>query len=197
MIAEVRDVFPVYTSIGSVYFIGEIVNTGDLPIAKPETIISLLDDSGKRIAFQTGYTVHDVIQPKQIVPVAVLFTDPPPTWQSFEVFLQAKTATGNEFMAYTDFQAAKDSLSKDDRGYYAVSGEVKNTGTSKAEFVQAVVALYGQDQKLVGMGSAYVEESKLDPNASASFSVRVINVIAPPVSYRVQFVGHAKPVASS
>ena len=49
--AEVRDVMPVYTSIGSVYFIGEIVNTGTRPIAKPETIISLLDASGKRHRF--------------------------------------------------------------------------------------------------------------------------------------------------
>lgn len=197
LVAVVRDVMPVHTSIGSVYFIGEIVNTGTLPIAKPETIISLLDASGKRIAFQTGYTVHDVIQPKQIVPVAVLFTDPPPTWQNFEVFLQAKQATGNEFMAYTSFRAVEESLAKGDHGYYVVSGEVKNTGTGKAEFVQAVVALYGQDQKLVGMGSAYLEESKLDPDASSSFFVRVMNVIAPPVSYRVEFVGHAKAVSSS
>jgi hypothetical protein len=197
LVAEVRDVFPIHTSIGSVYFIGEIVNTGTLPIAKPETIISLLDASGKRLAFQTGYTIHDVIQPGQTVPVAVLFTDPPSIWQGFEVFLQAKPATGREFMGYTDFRVESDALTKEEQGYYVISGEMKNTGIAKAEFIQAVVALYGQDKKLVGMGSSYVEEGKLDPSASSSFSVRVINVLAPPASYRIQFVGHAKPAATS
>ncbi len=49
--AEVRDMVPVHTSIGSVYFVGEIINTGQDAVAKPEAIIALLDAEGKRLAF--------------------------------------------------------------------------------------------------------------------------------------------------
>ena len=191
--AEVQDVIPVHTSIGSVYFVGEIVNTGQHAVAKPEAIIALLDAEGKRVAFRTGYSIHDVIPPNEAIPVAVLFTDPPANWQSFEVFLQVQAPTGREFMAYTDFTSPEATISQDEFGYYVVSGIVQNNGSARAEFVQAVVRLYGQDKKIVGMGSAYIEQSILDPGESSSFAVRIMNVAAPATFYRLQFVGHAKP----
>jgi len=190
--AEVRDVLPLRTSIGAVYFVGEVVNTGSHPIAKPETIISLLDAEGKRLAFETGYTVQDIVMPGETVPVTVIFSDPPETWSTFEVFLQAKASTGREFMAYTAFTADYTTISKDDNGYYVLSGTVQNTGESRAEFIQAVASLYGEDGKIVGIGSAYLEQSKLDVGEQSAFTLRVTNLAAPPVFYRLQFVGHAK-----
>lgn len=191
--AEVRDVLPLRTSIGAVYFVGEIVNTGNRPIAKPETIISLLDAEGRRLAFETGYTVQDIVMPGETVPVTVIFSDPPETWGTFEVFLQAKASTGREFMAYTAFASDDTTISRDDNGYYVLSGTVQNTGESRAEFIQAVASLYDGDGKIVGVGSAYLEQSKLDAGEQSTFTLRVTNLAAPPVYYRMQFVGHAKP----
>jgi len=192
LLVQVRDVIPVHTSIGSVYFVGQIINMGRRAIAKPEVIISLQDERGNRLRFETGYPVHDVVPPGDSVPVTVLFTDPPPEWQSFEVFIQAKPATGREFMAYTDFSWDKAKVSQDEFSYFAFSGRVTNVGQATAEFVQVVISLYDQDDKIVGMGSAHVEHSKLGPGESSPFSVRVMNVVAPAASYRLQFVGHAR-----
>jgi hypothetical protein len=189
--AQVQDVLPIYTSIGSIYFVGEIRNTGDEPLAKPEVIISLRDRQEQNLRFEAGYPVHDVIAPHVSVPVVVLFTDPPSNWHSFEVYIQAEAATGREFMAYTDLIATEIDMSQDEFGHYILSGTVMNSGDAKAEFVQTVAALYGNDKRIVGVGSAYVEKSTLDPGASSSFAVRVMNVADKPVSYRVQFVGHA------
>ena len=73
-----------------------------------------------------------------------------------------------------------------------ISGEVKNTGDSKADFVQVVASLYGADGKIVGAANAYLEQSKVDPEGLSAFSVRLMNVSAPPAAYRIQFVGHAR-----
>lgn len=190
--AAVQDVVPILTSLGSIHFIGEITNTGNRPLAKPEVIIALQDDDRHPLLFETGYTIHDVIMPKQTVPVIVLFTNPPPGWQSFDVYLQAQEATGREFIAYAEFHALDAQINWDDLSGYVVSGEAKNTGDLRAEFVQAVVSLYGDDKKIVGVGNAYLDQSKLDPGATSTFSVRIINLAAPPSSFRLQFVGHAK-----
>ena len=190
--AVVQDVVPVRTSIGSVHFIGEIRNTGKRPIAKPETIISLLDAQGNRLLFETGYTIHDVLLPDASIPVVVLFTDPPPEWSSFEVFLQAEEVSGREFMSYIDLTPTDAGIGRDEFADYVLTGEVQNTGELRAEFVQAVVSLYGEHKHIVGAGSAYVDHSKLEPGERSPFTVRVMNVMAPVYSYRLQFVGHAK-----
>ena len=190
--ATVRDVVPVHTSIGSVHFIGEILNTGSRPIAKPETIISLLDAQGNRLLFETGYTVHDVLPPNETIPVVVLFTDPPPEWSAFEVFLQAEEITGREFMAYIDLIATEAEIGRDEFADYVLTGEVQNTGEKRSDFVQVVVSLYGEHKHMVGVGSAYVAQSKMEPGDRSPFTVRVMNVAAPVYSYRLQFVGHAK-----
>jgi len=109
------------------------------------------------------------------------------------VFLQVEAPTGREFTAYADFAYQEATISRDEFGYYVVSGVVQNSGSSRAEFIQAVVSLYGQDKKIVGMGSAYLEQSKLDSGESSSFVVRIMKVAAPVTFYRLQFVGHAKP----
>lgn len=190
--AEVRDVIPVSTSIGSLYCVGEIVNNGDQALAKPEVIVSLRDASGENLRFETGYTVHDLVPPQAIVPVVVLFTDPPRDWQSFEVYIQAEAATGREFMSYLDLALVDVEMGQDEFGYYLLRGTVENTGDRSADFVQAVAALYGNRKKIVGAGNAYVDKNRLEPGESSDFLVRVMNVAAPPESFRVQFVGHAK-----
>ena len=190
--AVVQDVVPMSTSIGSIHFIGEILNTGSRPIAKPETIVSLLDAQGNRLLFETGYTVHDVLPPDASIPVVVLFTNPPPEWQSFEVFLQAEEVTGHEFMSYVDLMATEAEIGRDEFADYVLTGEVQNAGEMRAEFVQVVASLYGERRHIVGVGSAYVDHSKLEPGDRSPFTVRVMNVVAPVYSYRLQFVGHAK-----
>ncbi len=190
--AEVRDVVPVYTSIGSIFFVGEIHNTGSRPIAKPEVIISLLDENGKRLLFESGYPVFDVIPANSSVPVVVLVSDPPPTWRSFEVFIQAQAATGGEFMSYTTFVPSAVEMSRDELGYYVITGDVTNTGKSKAEYVQVIASLYDEEGKIVGAASAYIAQTRLDPQGLSSFNVRIMNASAPPVAYRLQFVGHAR-----
>jgi hypothetical protein len=188
--ASVTDVFPIYTPIGSVYFVGEITNSGNRPISKPEVIVSLLDENGARLQFESGYPVHDLIEPNEIVPVVVLFSNPPPLWYSFEVFLQAEEATGREFMSYTDLAPTSAELAEDELAGYVLAGAVVNEGELRTEFVQAIVSLYDEHQKIVGVGSAYVEQSKLDPGVSSPFAVRITNVAASAKSYRLQFVGH-------
>lgn len=190
--AEVRDVMPLFTSLGSVYFIGEIVNTGQCPIAKPEIIIVLRDAKGDPLLFETGYPIHDIVQPGEVVPVVVLFTDPPPVWYSFSAYIQARIPTGREFMTYTAFAYDDVEISKDEFSYFIFTGNVENIGPSKAEFAQAVVSLYDENDKLVATNSAYVEHNALDPGARSPFTVRVTNVLAPAAYYRLQFVAHAR-----
>lgn len=192
LMAEVRDVAPIFTSIGSIYFIGEIVNTGRRPLAKPEVIIALKDAAGKPLLFGTGYPVHDLVLPGGSVPVVVLFTNPPPDWRSFEVYLQGRAPTGREFLSYTAFSYTDVQISTDEFSAYIFTGQVKNTGPSKAEFTQVLLSLYGADDKIVGMGTAYTDLSAIDPGETSSFTVRVSNVLADAKYYRLQFVAHPK-----
>jgi hypothetical protein len=95
-------------------------------------------------------------------------------------------------MAYTAFLPSGVEMGRDEFEYYLITGDVTNTGESKAEYVQVTASLYDEEGKIVGASSAYVKQTRLDPQGVSTFSVRIMNVSAPPAAYRLQFVGHAK-----
>jgi hypothetical protein len=182
---------PVASGDGALFFVGEIINTGDQALARPEVSVVLYDSAGQVLANERGFATQDYVAPGQRVPVRVTFPSPPASWAKFQVLFNPKAATEVGLYAYGDLASSALNFSHSTTMGYLTSGMVKNIGAREAHFVQAVVTLYGADGRVVGVGEDFADPDHLRPNESAVFKVSIYNTAAEPVSYRVQLIANA------
>ena len=188
--AQVGSFSPI--SIGSaLYFVGEVHNTGDQPLERPEVSIVLYDATGQVLANERGFATQDTVAPGQRVPVRVVFTTPPGQWTKFQVLFTPQAATDVGLYTYDDLTPLALNFVRSAKTGHSINGAVKNTGLRDVRFVQAVVTLYGAGGQVVGIGEDLTEPDGLAPNETATFNVTIYSTAAEPVSYRVQFIAHA------
>ena len=189
--ARVGQFSPVASSDGALYFVGEVVNTGDQPLGRPEVAIVLYDSTGQALANERGFSIQDYVAPGQRVPVRVLFTLAPAQWTKFQVLFTPQAATDVGLYTYDDLTPLALNFVRSAKTGHSINGAVKNTGLRDVRFVQAVVTLYGAGGQVVGIGEDLTEPDGLAPNETATFNVTIYSTAAEPVSYRVQFIAHA------
>jgi len=171
----------------SLYFFGEITNTGDAPLYKPQVSIVLYDASDHALSNSRGFAVHDVVLPGQRVPISVFFHTVPAQWTRFEVFFKPQAAHSTQLQYYTDLSPSDIKFERDPLIGYSLSGLVKNTGARSVKYVQAVVTVYDAANYVVGTDQGFASPDALAPNESAPFKVLIHPTAAEPASYRVQF----------
>jgi hypothetical protein len=175
----------------AVYFVGEIINTGDQALARPEVSVVLYDAAGQVLANERGFATQDYVAPGQRAPVRVIFPSPPAQWARVQVLFRPQAADEPGLYTYPDLASSASSFTRSTTMGYAIRGTVKNIGTREARYVQAIVTLYGAEGQVVGVGEDFADPDHLAPNASASFLVTIYGTAAEPVSYRVQLVANA------
>jgi Protein of unknown function (DUF3426) len=176
---------------GALCFVGEIINTGDQALARPEVSVVLYDSAGQVLANERGFATQDYVSPGQRVPVRVIFPSPPASWVRFQVLFNPKAATEVGLYTYSDLVSSALNFSHSSTMGYSISGMVKNIGAREARYVQAIVTLYGADGRVVGVGEDWADPDHLAPNESAVFKVTIYSTAAEPVSYRVQLIANA------
>jgi len=182
--------FSPVASGNALYFVGEVSNTGDQALDRPEVSVVLYDAAGQVLANERGFATQDYVAPGQRVPVRVVFATPPAQWIKFQVLFKPKPASEPGLHNYTDLASSALSLTRSPTLGYLVSGTVKNNGTREARYVQAIVTLYGGNGQVVGVGEDLANPDRLVPNQSAVFKVSIFSVASEPVSYRVQLIAN-------
>jgi len=188
--ARASQFLPIRSSDGALYFVGEIINTGDQPLERPEVAIVLYDSTGQVLANERGFSTQDYVAPGQRVPVRIIFTSPPAQWAKFQVLFTPQAATGENLFTYSDLTPLELKFVRSATIGHSISGTVKNSGMRDARYVQVIVTLYGANGQVVGVGEDLASPDSLAPNETASFNVTIYHTAAEPVSYRVQFIAN-------
>lgn len=193
--AEVRDVRPLNGPGDALTFVGEVVNTGRQALTRPEIHILLYGKADSKLQVVTGQAEHNLVLPGERVPFTAFLDNPPSNWVRFEVIFAPELATGNEYMAYMDFDVSQDQFGPGKFANNGVAGQVRNAGEKQAKYVQAIVSFYDAENKIIGVDSTYVtdRDQLMLPGKTLPFVVDLHNYSGVDIaSYRVQFVAHAE-----
>jgi murein DD-endopeptidase MepM/ murein hydrolase activator NlpD len=173
------------TAVGSLWFMGEVHNTTTEPIEQVQIQVTLQGKDGAETGRSTAFAVTDIVEPGGRSPFAVLFTTPPDSFAGYQVVALAGVASTHPGKAYPDVSVTHYSGAPQGETL-AVSGEVKNTGTSDAEAVTIIVTGYDSANRVVAIRAMDLAESKLLAGETAPFRVNLLSAGGPIVSYVVQ-----------
>lgn len=153
----------------ALFFYGEVVNSGDLPIAEPEVKITLLDSAGNIIATESSRAdlpltlsmwFTGVLYPGEKAPFTIVVADPG-EWADFETELIYDEARSRDFDEHcTGFVISRDTVGaiSDILFNYRVSGEIENSSGKECGPVRLTITLYDDAMNVVG-STVYMTEA--------------------------------------
>jgi hypothetical protein len=163
-----------YTAYEGYYIVGEVQNNTDTPMGSVEVTATFYNKRvGKpqtEVGMVSAFTLIDVIPPKGKAPFKIgPFTDSPV--KLYEV--KAVTVQGQA----TESLPQQNLVVTYHDQYYegqwlVIRGDVKNTGTTEAKFVKAVITLYDTRDRVVGVEYAYTDPDTIPAGGTASFETQ-------------------------
>ena len=153
-------------SIGYYHVVGEVRNNTGAPMGFVEIVATLYDDSGGITGTGFTYSMLSVIPSGGKSPFEVLVDKHEGTTK---YKLQAQGNEGE--LGRQDLVISGDSSSKDSIGYLHIQGEVQNTGTEPATFVELIATLYDADGNVVGVGFTYTSLDTIPAGGASPFDV--------------------------
>lgn len=136
------------TPVGSLWCLGEVVNTTDVSLANVQVRVTLYDAAGQPLAQADAFAAADIIPPGERAPFGVLFTSPPAGWASPQVTVVRGEAAG----ALADFYvpiAISEVTGQPAGPQFQVSGVAQNSSADRAAGSLSIVATTYDAQGLV------------------------------------------------
>jgi hypothetical protein len=184
-VVEVQNVSNSRDSIGSLYFIGEVVNKGDAEVTNIQIAVSLMNDTGQVAASGTATTIGvNILAAGQKTVWSALVQNAPATWKEERVQVQAGPVTAafrNLYAAGLSVEGVTVNPPANTFSSPTVAGQVKNGGDAPAKFVLVTVGGYDEAGKLVVVEIGSIQLSEIAPGSTAPFSVNLSGTkVAPP-----------------
>ncbi|MBN1285576.1 MAG: hypothetical protein JXB47_09270 [Anaerolineae bacterium] len=157
-------------SLGTPVILGEVENTGNVDLDKVEIIVMLYD--GERfLGSDNGFSFAEIVQVGERALFRAHFSDPPETWDRYEIQVQAEPASDYlKQRLYDGLTITEINVERRDSKWVAF-GKVKNTGSRPMRIVQVVVGLYDAGDRLLGIADGYVDLDRLAPGVTSTFTV--------------------------
>jgi hypothetical protein len=153
-------------SVDYYHVLGEVQNTGSVPLTQVTVSATLCDPSGHPTGTIEDYIMINLLAPQQKSPFD-LFENATGTVCG----VSPANSTLSNVAPYHNFQLPNPSSSRDAQGLYHLSGQVKNTGTSTAQGVDVVATFYDEKGVVVQVGSSLAAPSNLPPNGVGLFGI--------------------------
>ena len=171
---SVRGVSFYETPVGSLWCLGEIVNTTEFALANVQIHVTLFDAAGEPLAEADADADADLIPPGERSPFGILFTDPPSDWVNPQVTI----VRGQEAAALADSYvpiAVTEVEGQPSESQFRASGTVRNTSEEQvAGEVSVIVTTYNAEGAVTGFRHGTAEGGEaLAPGATAPFSLLV------------------------
>ena len=168
----VRGVAFYETPVGSLWCLGEIVNTTNVPITNVQVRVMLFDAVGERVAEADTFAAVDLISPGERSPFGILFTKPPANWANSQVTLVRGEAAGEMSDSYVSISLAE-VTGQPSGPQFHVSGVARNnSGEQNAGSVRVIATTYDDQGVVTGMRQTKAEiDGSLAPGATAPFSL--------------------------
>ncbi|NLE99916.1 MAG: LysM peptidoglycan-binding domain-containing protein [Anaerolineales bacterium] len=169
---EVRGVAFYETPVGSLWCLGEIVNTSAITLTNVQLLVTLYDNEGQPAASADAFAAADLVPPGSRSPFGVLFTAPPQTWANPQVSIIRGEMAGGLEAAYVPITVAT-VTGQPTESQLQVNGTVQNTSaTQAAGYVYVIATAYNADGLVTGFRQEKVAvEGALAPGATAPFSM--------------------------
>jgi LysM repeat protein len=162
------------TPVGSLWCLGEIVNTTDLILANAQVYVALFDASGGLLVEASAFAAAETIPPGERSPFGILFTSPPPDWASSQVTIMRGEAAGPIAASYVSM-AVTGTEAQSSGPQFQVSGFVQNTSTDQtAGSVDVIVTTYDTEGMVTAFRQVPVEiAGALAPGTTVPFTIRL------------------------
>lgn len=173
-----------HTSVGSLWFLGEVHNTTSKPIEQVQILVTLQTEDYLDLSQSSAFTVLDFIGPGVRSPFAVLFRNPPDEFDRYQVIALAGVTSTHPGKAYRGVSVIRYS-GQPQGDTLAISGEVRNSGASDAEAITVVGTGYDSGNRVVAVRAADLPLSQLRAGETAPFRMNLLSSGDPIVSYTV------------
>jgi len=180
-------------SIGTLWFVGEIINKGNAPAQNVEVALSLLDDNGKVAA--VGSDRFSFIQANGKFPFKIMVNKAPKEWKEVKIQIQGTPYNSKSFMPpYIDLKTDQVTGQLPDSSYgkYGLAGTVINVGQKTATLVHIVAVAYDKDGKVIDVGDTFATLTDIEPGGDSPFSLEFGTITEAPASYEVFVVSYTK-----
>jgi LysM repeat protein len=187
---DVQGVACYETPVGSLWCLGEVVNTAAAPVTNVQMLVTLFDTAGRRMAEADTFVIADLILPGERSPFGVLFVDPPPGQVVPQVTILRGEVAGELAASYVSVSAIEVE-SKLSGPQFEVSGKVQNDSANLAAGRVSVVATtYDADGLVTGFRQKAVGlEEPLAPGTTVPFSLLLNFHDAPPADFGIVALG--------
>ncbi len=174
------------TDRGRTFLVGELANGGTSPAGQATVKLSLFSATRVQVGDASCASPLAVLAPGEKVPCLLAIAAPRDRWQSYETAVDARPPGAG--IEHAPLVAPSPTWTRRAAsGPNQIDGTVRNEGTRAAREVKVVVALYGNDGKLVGAGVAAIA-AELRPGAAAAYTVTA-DALAAPKSFVVRAAG--------
>ncbi len=155
------------------WFNGTVTNEGSVPREGIKVTVVLLDKDGKEIDHEDGYVGISYLNPGQKAGWAVLFSRTLQPYDKIEVEVRSKPAGFQLGYSYRDLEIGEGSELIQDF-FPEIRGNVTNTGTKRAKFVQIYATVYDSEGNVLYVGSGFAEDDVLVPGATSRFNISIL-----------------------
>jgi hypothetical protein len=165
-----------------------VVNASNTDLERVVAQIALFDDADRLLASQAATIALDALAPGQRSPFAVLFTEAPERYASYQAtVLSAVPAYVGTLQR--DLAPVNVTLQQRGQGLVALAGRVRNDGSVEAVDVLVVATLYDPLGRVVGARSVASDPPTIAlGGGEADFTIEVVPA-GPVLTYTVQAQG--------
>ncbi len=138
---EVQHLHFSHTPLGSLWVMGEVLNTSEETLEQVSVGVRLLDGQGTTLLEKTSLVLLNLVAPGDVAPFAALFAEAPKSFENYYIYpLSALPAYEGGY--YQELEV--ENLTQEGERYSAltVRGSVRNTGSAEAVDVQVVLTAY-------------------------------------------------------
>jgi LysM repeat protein len=160
------------TPVGSLWCLGEVVNTTAVTLTNVQLQVTLYGEDGEPAAGSDAFAAADLIPPGARSPFGVLFTAPPQTWANPQVTVIRGEVAGGLAASYVPISVA-DVTGQPAESQFLVSGTVQNaSGTLAAGYVYVIATAYNADGLVTGFRQERVPlDGPLAPGVPVPFNL--------------------------
>ena len=184
---EVKSLGFYETPAGSLWCLGEVDNTSGQDIERVQVEASLYGEEDKVLAADSAFVALEIVPQGGKAPFAILFANPPASFAKYQAIALSgdpMTYLGNR---YLDLSIAEQQ-GESEGHYFAVEGQVQNTGQANAETVTVLVTAYDAHGRVTGFRQADLEDAPV-VGESSPFQVNLLPFGGAVVTYTVQVQG--------
>jgi LysM repeat protein len=161
------------TPVGSLWCLGEIINTAAFTLTNVQVRVTLFDAAGEMLTEADVFAAADLIPPGVRSPFGILFTSPPAAWANPQVAIMRGEAAGELAASYVPIAAAE--VAGESSGpQFQVTGIVRNDSAEQvADSVFVIATTYDAQGLVTGFRQGMVElEEPLTPGRTAPFTLQ-------------------------